>query len=269
VLRRWHDANKAACSRKAGNVDSDVCLADEQLMQLIANPAAEMDRVAQLLIERLLYTTPPGGLSYKVVAGIGFVYFSGNERYRRGFDAGQTSLPPMHRSSTVLWRLVPSYAGGSLGMQAANIGWETRYNPASRLALVIPGRVVISRPDGGDSSITEVRGWDACVHRCYAFTPVIGSAIEVKFNSLISSVRLGADYWLKPRSDSSAFFKSDQISPTLGIFFLGGKLRTSLSLRPTGSVVNRSDRFIGEIDVGDLNGLLFWGSKIFATPRKN
>lgn len=261
VLRDARKDPLVDCGRKAPLLESDACLADERLMRLISDPEMEMDRIVQSFIERLVYRTPPGSMSYKVVAGLGFMHYSTNGSYRSGFDAGQTSLPPLHKSSQMfLWKALPSYATTLVGVQGAVLGWEARWNATSKLGIVTPIKMTLSQLSNEDSSTAAIRGWPVS----FAFghvvvAPVVGTAAEYKTGGVLSSVRLGENYWIPVNGTTSR----DRWSTEASLFFFGGKLRTSLAQRPKGAIVNRTNSWIGEIGLGDVNGLIYWGKKIF------
>jgi hypothetical protein len=74
----------------------------------------------------------------------------------------------------------------------------------------------------------------------------------------ISEVRAGENVWLGADSISRHRGFADHLSPELSVLALGSKLRTAIALRPNTLSRDHPARLIGELGVGDLNGLLFW-----------
>jgi predicted acylesterase/phospholipase RssA len=245
TLAQWRQTGNESCALDAELDGGSHCRADAFFIGLVNDPTSQMHGLLRLLIERLLVTTPMGGVSDKAVRAVGIMYLSLDQPYRRGLDLGQTSIPPRRATSNFVYAL-PSYVTSSLGLSAAEIGWELRWNPFAATGLVVPLRIGWGRY-GSDN------GYFARHTRT-----IQGLAASWKPGFWISEVRAGENVWLGADSISRHRRFADHLSPEISVLAFGSKLRTAIALRPNTLSRDHPAHLIGELGIGDLNGLLFW-----------
>ena len=249
TLRQWREAGDSTCDKDADIRYSGECRADARFLEVVDDPILAMHAIARLLIERLLVTTPRGGLGDKAVRGIGILYFSMDQPYRRGNDLGQTTVPPRRGGAKLLY-VLPSYAYATVGAAAAEIGWEARRNSYSSTALVLPVRLGFGKYS---SSATSAFARHTRL--------VAGPAFSLKPGFVLSEVRVGENVWFGLDSLTRHSSLADRLSPELSVFLIGDKLRTAVAYAPRSMISRRGFPLLFEFGIGDLNGLTYWLSR--------
>ncbi|HMC56564.1 MAG TPA: hypothetical protein VKH19_15415, partial [Gemmatimonadaceae bacterium] len=244
LLAQRHDAGGGSCSRKSPPAESWPCTADERFLELVDQPFLEMHRLMRSLLDRMIVTTPDSSAAGIVVRAAGAYYFSSDERYRRGIDGGQTSLPPRQER----WQLLPSSLSAFVGISGTIVGWEARVNPWAHLGLAWPVRLGIGRfaPDERDAFDRRAR-------------IITGPVAELKIHKFgLSTIRWGYNAWLGRDSASSHSSLAGKTVSYGGVTLFGNKVRVSMSRPPNTLQRATNRRYLYEVGLSDLNGLLYW-----------
>jgi hypothetical protein len=249
TLNQWREAGDSTCDEDADIRYSGECRADARFLEVVEDPLLAIHGIARLLIERLLVTTPNGGVSDKTVRAIGIFYFSMDQPYRRGTDLGQTTVPPRQGGAKLLY-LLPSYAYGTVGTAAAELGWEARRNSYSSTALVLPVRLGFGKYNSPAANVFARHT-----------RLVAGPAFSLKPGFILSEVRVGENVWFGLDSLSRHVSFSDHLSPELSVLLIGDKLRTAVAYAPRSLISRRGFPLLFEFGIGDLTGLTYWLSR--------
>jgi len=281
-MRDWQKA--PGCEEKAWD-KPDACRAERRFVATIRDPEGQLYSMTSELLARLEDVTP-NAPSRAAARGLLFLHGSVGDRHRRGVDLGPSSLPVnMNWKERLVYPFLPS----SFGLTPATagygeVGWEVRRHltwdkwwvvpPSSSFAISFPLRYR-PRSDIGRDDLGMVR--DLLVPGVrLEYKEVPGPRGWGKYR-----VGVQADGWFRTKPLLHSGWLEDWdpdrtgwVGHTLGLYVsVFDKLTFTLTGVPEDLRVFRRDDawrpfglpnpLIATIAVSDLNGLLYWGLKLF------
>jgi hypothetical protein len=205
------------------------------------------------LRKRLDLTTPHGRdgttLGVALVHAMYLIYLTSDERYRRGIDFGQTSLPLLGSwRARILWNALPSFVNFGVGRVSTELGWELRDHLSPDFAIVAPIRLAFT------NSYETGQGQRSLAH----FVP--GLSVEWKPGWWLNALRIDGAYWGRMGGDPGVGRRVDRLSYGATALFFSSKLRVSMAT--TANIFDDYQRrpVFAEVGIGDVNGIMYWAS---------
>lgn len=172
-----------------------------------------------------------------------FVYRSADHKGRDGGDLDPSSIPPQDGWRWAWMHALPYYAGGTIGISGAQVGWQPTYHLGRHaLALTLPAEAY-HVPDGYE--------WKSSYHWWAGVTPSVARNFSVRWlNQVAVGGRVRARMrWREP--------ESGHVMPQVTAVTLLGKLRVTAYRVPGDMTASGRARWVGSASLADINGLAY------------
>ncbi|HKG95023.1 MAG TPA: patatin-like phospholipase family protein [Gemmatimonadaceae bacterium] len=250
-----------ACAPDAPPARGADCLVERRFVETVGDPEGTLGALLRDLIGRMRETTPRGGrvgLAPRGADALALLYYSTDERTRRGFDLGQSSLPA--GGAAAPWWLLPNAVALGTRRPGLELEWELRRHLGSApLALALPLRLNTSHAGAARPAAPDADG-------ASRLTP--GVRLDLKSSIVmpwVTRFSVQGDYWARGGGSgaSGAWYRS--VSGGVSMSVLAGKLSVSAMSVPPAyrDVRDRLERRYGApvvlgAELGDVNGMLYW-----------
>lgn len=272
ILRK--EAKKPACDTRGELSVSVQCGVERRFLKLVEDPEGGFDVLVREVLARLEVTTPRGGMGAKATDVISLLYYSTNDRDRRGLDMGAVSLP-----SYLDWKwrpvwLLPSSVSYTRKAGAVDLGWEARQHIGTYpFAVALPIRLDFSHLGevGRQGNPTRVIlggrvDLKNCLPNCF---PKWLPFVDRLPSAFVSRIGYEWDFWWRYTSThpwtQSGQWPYTGMSHGVSVLLLGGKIEASVMTVPkwlhannlNSSMIGRKPVFV-RIGAADVNGMLYW-----------
>ena len=232
------------------------CTTDERFTEFVGNPRAALNHLVTEILYRVTTTTPDSSGLQVPLTMASAMYYSTNERARRGWDRGSVSLPiGLRWRQQILFTALPSSVGAYISVRGWYAEWALRSHINAN--FTVGGTVRTVWESGFIRSSPIARGRHLVPSVRAEWKPGGGVA------PWISTLGVDGSYWTDWYIDQflgDRNHKAWSIGVTSAL--LMEKLRISWQTRPGKYRVTTTKKpWFVTVGLGDVSGSLYWISR--------